>query len=279
MLCKQQRQFYFSNFGRPKQITMRMLFVSFVLAALISCNSSGKKDKDPAEKDSTNTNTAGQQVAPIEPTKGTAADIPAIIKVTGTLQEVWKWKDKMGDNLLITSSVIPYEDKNKNEYGEVGYTGELYAAHYAGMNGNYQPIWSISEAEKSCPFDVTCEFIRDAISITDLDADLVAEITVQYKLACRSDVSPAVMKLAMYEDGTKYGLKGLMWLATSPDDKFNVTENDANLEKLAGYKGTEEEYMKTFGRYETEKEFQKAPLEFLSHARNRWMRFVKESFE
>lgn len=256
-----------------------MLFVSIVLAALMSCNSSGKKDKNSTEKDSTNTNTAEQQVVPIEPTKGTAADVPANIKVTGTLQEVWKWKDKIGDNLLITSSVLPYQDKNKNEYGEEVFTGELYAAHYAGTNGNYQLIWSISEAEKACPFDVTCEFIRDAIAITDLDADQLAEVTVQYKLACRSDVSPAIMKLVLYEGGTKYGLQGLMWLATSPDDTFNVTENDANLEKLAGYKGTEEEYMKTFGRYETEKEFLEAPPEFLSHARKRWMLFVKESFE
>lgn len=138
----------------------------------------------------------------------------------------------MGGNLLIVSYVPPYEDKNKNKYGEEGYTGELYAAHYAGTNEDYQQVWTISEAEKSCPFDVTCEFIRDAIAITDLDADQVAEITVQYKLACRSDVSPAIMKLVMYETGTKFSLKGLMWLATSPEDKFTVTENDANLEKL-----------------------------------------------
>lgn len=260
-------------------MTMRMLLVSFVLAALVSCNSSGKKDKDPSATYSTKTDKIEQQVAPIEPVKGAAADIPASIKITGTIHEVWKWKDKMGDNLLITSFVPPYEDKKKNEYGEEGFTGELYAAHYAGMNGSYQPIWSISEAEKSCPFDATCEFIREAISITDLDADQVAETTVQYKMACRSDVSPAIMKLVMYEGGTKFSLKGLMWLATSPEDKFTVTENDANLEKLPGYKGTEEEYMKTFGRYESEKDFSQAPIEFITHARSRWMRFVKESFE
>ena len=256
-----------------------MLFFSFVLAAFVSCNSAGERNKYPSETDSTKTDKTGQQVALMEPVKGAAADIPATIKITGTIQEVWKWKEKMGDNLLITSYVAPYEDKNKNEYGEEGFTGELYAAHYAGMNGNYQSIWSISEAEKSCPFDVTCEFIKDAISITDLDADQVAETTIQYKLACRSDVSPAIMKLGMYEAGTKFSLKGLMWLAVSPEDKFTVTENDANLEKLPGYKGTEEEYVKTFGRYESEKDFSQAPVAFINYARSSWMRFVKESFE
>ncbi len=258
---------------------MRLLFVYLIIAALLGCNSRDVNSKGSANTDSTQTDTTNKQTAPIEPFKGTAADIPATIKITGTIQEVWKWKDKMGDNLLITSYVAPYEDKNKNEYGEEGFTGELYAAHYAGTDGAYRQIWSISEAEKSCPFDVTCEFIKNAVSITDLDADKVAEVTVQYKLACRSDVSPAIMKLAMYEGGTKYGLKGLMWLATSPEDKFTVTENDANLEKLPGYKGTEEEYMKTFGRYESEKEFSQAPAEFITHARSRWIRFVKESFE
>lgn len=256
-----------------------MLFVFFIIAALFGCNSSGEKDKDTLVIDTIKTDITGQQVAPIEPVKAATADVPATIKITGNIHEVWKWKDKMGDNLLITSYVAPYEDKSKNEYGEEGFTAELYATHYAGTNGKYQQIWSISDAEKSCPFDVTCEFIKGAINITDLDKDEVAEITVQYKLACRSDVSPAIMKLAMYEAGRKYGLNGLMWLAASPEDKFTVTENDANLEKLRDYKGTEEEYMKTFGRYESEKEFFQAPAEFITYARGRWMRFVKESFD
>ena len=49
-----------------------------------------------------------------------------------------------------------------------------------------------------------CEFIKNAAVVTDLDQDGIAETTVQYKLACRSDVSPALMKLVMHEGETKY---------------------------------------------------------------------------
>jgi hypothetical protein len=259
---------------------MRKLFLCLIIiAALYGCNTADVNSKGSANDGSTTTDTTGRKIILIEPVKGTTADIPSTIKVSGTIQEVWKWKDKMGDNLLITSSVAPFKDKNSNEYGEEGYTGELYAAHYTGVNGDYRSVWTIKEAEKSCPFDITCEFIKNSVSITDLDADSVAEITLQYKLACRSDVSPAFMKLVMYEEGNKYGLEGLMWLAAGPEDKFTVTENNANLENLPGYKGTEEEYLKTFGRYETEKEFAKAPDEFIRYARSRWMQFVKESFD
>jgi hypothetical protein len=180
--------------------------------------------------------------------------------------------------LLITALVAPFDDKGKNEFGEEGQTAELLAHHYAGVNGNFREIWSLSETEKLCPFDITCQFIKDAISVTDLDKDQIAETTVQYKIACRSDVSPAEMKLVMHEGADSYTLEGLMWLKTDEKDLFTVTDNNANLEKLAGYKGKDEEYLKTFGRYKTEKDFLSAPAQFIQHARNQWIRFVKETF-
>ena len=36
--------------------------------------------------------------------------------------------------------------------------------------------------------------------------------------------------------------------------------------------------MKTFGRYKSEKSFAGAPVEFLTYARQQWMKFVIESF-
>jgi hypothetical protein len=249
-----------------------------VAGLLIACNSSGKKAPEHKSE-----NTAGMDNPPspartIEPVKATVDDIPEMIKVKGTIQEVWKWVDNLGENLLITSVVAPFDDKEKNKYGEEGQTAELYAFHYAKKDGGYKQVWILGDKEKSCPFDITCEFIKDAISITDLDADMTAEITVLYRLACRSDVSPSAMKLIMHEDGKKYALRGLTWYGMG-DATFQVTENNANLEKLPGYKGKGDEYLKTFGRYESEKDFEGAPAEFISHARSVWVRFVKESTE
>jgi hypothetical protein len=98
-------------------------------------------------------------------------------------------------------------------------------------------------------------------------------------LACRSDVSPAYMKLIMHEDTMKYSLRGPMWINAGADDKFTVTENDMNLEKLPVKTDEYEQILQSFGRYESEKEFATAPAVFLQHARKQWMKYVKESFE
>ncbi len=46
------------------------------------------------------------------------------------------------------------------------------------------------------------------MTVTDVDADGVAEIAFLCKLSCRSDVSPARLKLIMYEGAQKYAIRG-----------------------------------------------------------------------
>ncbi len=255
------------------------LHLSLLLAIiLMACNSTpGKKDR--RQKDDTTGKPIPTEVQVLKPVKGTPSDIPAGLSIKGTVQEVWKWTDQMGANLLVTSVLPPYDDTQKNEYGEEGQSASLHAYHFTGENGAYSLLWSLTDGEKICPFDITCDFIKDAVTVTDLDADQVAETTVQYKLACRSDVSPSAKKLIMHEGKDKYALRGLMWLSLSPEHTCTVTYENANLETLAGYKKTDEEFEKTFGRYESEKDFGGAPEEFITHARLQWIKFVKESFE
>jgi hypothetical protein len=209
---------------------MRVLLLTCFTLVLFSCNSSSKKNDNQETDDTARIDKLPLQLPKAEPVKATAADIPATIKLKGKVQEVWKWTDNTGENIFITSFVAPYDEKNKNEYGEEGQSAELHAFHYARKdNGDYMQVWMLNDGEKICSFDITCEFIKDATSITDLDQDGVAEITVQYKLACRSDVSPALMKLIMHEGEAKYALRGMMWYG-SPEEKFEVTEKNANLE-------------------------------------------------
>jgi hypothetical protein len=260
---------------------MKWIFILVVTVTVTCCHSSAKKEPGSTTNDTAQAGSDQPVVSlKIEAVKGSAADIPATMRLKGTLQEVWKWKDKLGENLLITTAVAPYKDKQVVEmYGEEGLTAELYAFHYVKKeDGQYSQVWLLTDAEKGCPFDLTCGFLKDAVTITDLDADEIAETTVQYKLTCRSDVSPAYMKLIMHEGETKYALRGMMWYG-APDEKFEVTEGTANLETLPGYKKEEGDFYKTWGRYESEKEFAGAPPEFIVYARSRWMKFAKENIE
>ena len=212
--------------------------------------------------------------------KITGSQIPPAIKFRGKINEAWKWNDKLGENLLITSGVDKYKDKaSVPESDEDPFSVELHAFHFIKKDSVYKLLWKLSDAEKICTFDLTVSFIEGTIKITDLDKDDIAETTMQYKLACRSDASPALMKLIMHEDTVKYALRGSMWLDTGEQNKYPVTEKNMNLETWKEYKGTEDEWEKLFGRYQTEMEFSKAPPSFLTFARRQWHLHAKESFE
>jgi hypothetical protein len=264
---------------------MKFLFFICLTAFLSGCNSSSSK-KDPkqamddtARMDNPPTNTT--PVVAIVPVKMTAAQLPASIKLKGKLNEAWQWTDKLGENILVTSYVEPYDVKGKNEdeNEQRPQSAELHVAQYVKKGDGYALQWKKDEIEKYCLYDINCKFIKDATTVTDLDKDGVAETTIQYRLACRGDVSPSNMKLFIHEDTATFYLQGLCWIKTTDEDKFTVNETNANLETLPGYRKTDEEYMETLGRYESEKGFAGAPPEFLAYARKQWMKFVIERFE
>lgn len=276
------RGIFFCIFGSLKPTSMRCILLTCFTVVLFSCNSSSKKDPnqamdDTARMDNPSTNTT--PVPTIVPVKITAAQLPASIKFKGKLNEAWQWTDKLGENILVTSFVEPYDDKGKEDYEEDAQSAEIHAAWYVKKGDGYMMQWKKDEIVKSCPYDINCKFIKDATTVTDLDKDGVAETTIQYRLACRGDVSPSKMKLFIHEDTATFYMQGLCWIKTTEEDKFTVNETNANLETLPGYRKTDEEYEKTLGRYESEKGFAGAPPEFLSYARQQWMKFVKESFE
>ena len=58
--------------------------------------------------------------------------------------------------------------------------------------------------------------------------------------------------------------------------KYAVTENDVNLESSPRMKDENEEYIRSMGRYESEKSFATAPPQFLAYAKSEWLKYSKE---
>jgi len=258
---------------------MRIFIFILFGGFFFSCNQSSKKDPNQAMDDTARmdnppvtTFTPGN----IEPLKITAAEIPATVTYKGRLLEAWKWNDQLGENFLVTSYVAPYAEKVQQTEGELEQSAAIHAVHFAKKGNDYLHIWVMDKTEKACPFDITLEFIPGSVTVTDLDKDGLAETKIQYAFACRSDVSPSTMKLIMYENGLKYSLQGSMWLPYSPELQYTVTEENVNLEGAAKLKDEMDELVRTFGRYETEREFAAAPPEFLVYARREWLKYVKE---
>ncbi|MET0462666.1 MAG: hypothetical protein ABW007_05915 [Chitinophagaceae bacterium] len=198
------------------------------------------------------------------------------LRFRGKLHEAWQWKDKLGENVLVTSELAPYKGKEMDLTGTT--TIELFAVHYVKVDTGYRVVWRLNDLQKDCELDIKVGFIKNAITITDLDQDGIAETKLQYEIACRGDVSPSYMKLIMHEDAVKYSLRGerWVWAGGEEDSVFKVTEKNVNLDKFPAKK---DDYTWVMGRYETEKDFATAPQQFLLFARKEWLKYAKETFE
>lgn len=203
----------------------------------------------------------------------TAAKIPAAVKMPGRISEVWQWKDRSGDNLLILSRRDVYNDKIVD--GEQTRAAQIYAYQWVKSDTGYQIVWKLTDYVTECPFDVTIGFFKKSTQITDLNADSLAEVTLIYKMSCRSDVSPDYMKLIMREGAQKYALRGLMCdPGNGPAAQPCAPADSLNLEKMAPLADEWAAMLRSFGRYESEKDFASAPPAFLPHARKLWQRYI-----
>lgn len=134
-------------------------------------------------------------------------DIPKSISYKGNIIKALRYTDSLGDNLLITTETNITDDKPIEGKPNTD-SAELFAYHYTLKNGSWTLTWKVYDFVKECPVDVIAQYIKDAITITDLNNDKTAEIWLTYLLACHGDVSPCDMKVIMYENGKKYVMRG-----------------------------------------------------------------------
>lgn len=137
------------------------------------------------------------------------------IKVVGEVVEGRQWKDANGENIVVLTRTEPV--------GNIGdtYDQELHAYAFVQRDGVGSILWQLLDYERECEFDLTVEFISEGLQITDLDNDEIAEVWVVYKTACRSDVSPASMKIIMHEGAEKYAVRGETKFIVNMDDEGN----------------------------------------------------------
>ena len=191
-------------------------------------------------------------------------DVPRSLKFKGQFERGLKWTDQNGENILVLSK--------ESKYGGYDESSFLYGVHFVRQNDAYEVLWKMTDHEKDCQFDITCNFLSGATTITDLDSDGFAEVKLQYELACRSDVSSASMKILLYENGKKRALQGTRWMdRTNPMSKrypYSLSELCKEKYRARDYNG---------GQYETEIEFLDAPPVILDFVKEEWRKYVVES--
>ena len=120
-----------------------------------------------------------------------------------------RWRDLNGENLLLLTQTGKIPGRDKCIVNEpCPQDAEVYAYHYIVQAENVTLLWKLTDFQRDCSFDLYAGFILESVTITDLDSDGVAESTFLYKLSCRSDVSPARLKLIMHEGKNKFAIRG-----------------------------------------------------------------------
>ena len=139
--------------------------------------------------------------------------LPKTIDFKGSFLQALQWTDSQGENLLILSRngwyEYPYNSKCVGPEEQTCFGGELFAYRFIKTEKGYQKQWRIFDyLDQQSGGDFHINFINRSLSVTDLDQDQVAEISLAYDYACRYDVSPATMKIITYEGDQKYAVRG-----------------------------------------------------------------------
>lgn len=176
-------------------------------------------------------------------TKLTEFELPKGISYKGTLKEAVRWTDESGVNLVITceteeavSKTAPSEDY-REKY--------LFAHHYLLFEDSIRQTWKVTDYIRECPLDIAADFVENTFRVTDLDKDGIAEVWMMYLLTCTGDVSPAEMKIIMYEGTQKHAMRG-------------HNRVDIGYGQLEG------------GDYKLDKAFNQAPTTFRDFAKKLW---------
>jgi len=169
--------------------------------------------------------------------------LPDGVVVRGaTLERALTFRDKRGTHYLVMSAT----DSTSGDGVEARRARALYVDDWV-IAGTARPrsVLPVRDMVSECVMGaVDARFHDAATAVTDVDHDGIAEVTIGYELACRSDVSPAAYKLLMIEDGAKYILRG----------KTRVMPD----EEVVG------------GAFEPDPAPARWPAGFLEHARQRW---------
>lgn len=177
-------------------------------------------------------------------------DLPKGITYKGNIKTAVRWTDKLGDNIVITSETGEFTSK-KEEPTDDFREAALYAYHYIIEKDSIKLNWKVSDFVKDCPFDIEANFIKNTFQVTDINNDGVAEVWLMYKILCTSDVSPAEMKIIMYEGQQKYAMRG--------QNKVKVSDKD--------FMG---------GEYKFDIAFMNAPESYRTFAKKLWNKNVMQ---
>jgi hypothetical protein len=134
--------------------------------------------------------------------------VPAGYEYQGALLNVIAVEDKHGSSVIVVSQTPVQASKTWADSRET----ELFVYRYLTKPSGAHLEWRLYDFVKECPVNLEAKLLSGAeaegISVTDLDGDQDAEVWIAYRLVCRGDMSPATLKIIMYEGKKEHSMRG-----------------------------------------------------------------------
>lgn len=141
---------------------------------------------------------------------GKSALLSEHIAVNGDIVTALTVQDKTGAHILVLSSARG-PSRAQPSPGRVERI-DLRASYYrkASTNGagSWTEEWTIKDGVDCPGLDVSAAFFAKQVTVTDLNNDGVAEVTVPYKMFCGGGVDSDTVKIILRQGAEKYALRG-----------------------------------------------------------------------
>ncbi|UOD28383.1 hypothetical protein INH39_23425 [Massilia violaceinigra] len=141
------------------------------------------------------------------------------IAVPGKLVNAARIVDAGGEHILVVSMRTGASTADNATPGNDEERYELSASLYARKANRWAREWLIEEVN-DCPIiDSSANFFPKYITITDLDQNGIAEVTVPYKYFCNGGVDSSTLKVIMRQGAQKFAARGQTLVGTG-DTRF-----------------------------------------------------------
>ncbi|BDU25274.1 hypothetical protein [Flavobacterium sp. GSB-24] len=223
--------------------------------------SSCKDEKKAETKESTNQelNKTENENFILNVQKIDSTQFPSSIKYEGFVKNAVRWKDKLGDNIVITTETGYHINKKFEHEFEDSSDAELFAYHFIISGNEVKQTWKVYDFIADCPVDIVASFVKNTFQVTDLNNNGIAETWLMYKTTCHGDVSPCDMKIIMYEENQKYAVRG--------ESRVQVGVLDNGEKQFIG------------GEYKLDENFKKGPKVFKEFAQKLWKDNLIENWD
>jgi hypothetical protein len=229
-----------------------------ILLLLFITISSCKTDKKEEIKSSENPELTKTEDSDLVINKIDSTQFPSAVKYEGFIKNAVRYKDKSGDNIVITTETGTYKSQKFKHESEDSSDAELFAYHYIISNNEAKQTWKVYDFISDCPVEIVASFVKNTFKITDLNKNGIAEVWLMYKTVCHGDVSPLSMKIIMYEGNNKYAMRG--------ENRVMISTDEHDKKSYLG------------GEFTLDENFKKAPKVFKDFAQNLWKQNIMETW-